>query len=304
VLITEFVSHPPRDERTIKAIARMNYLHSGYQKTGKILQDDLLYTLSVFITEPISWVSRFEWRSHTQMEMCAISTFWKGIGDNMGIEYNKLRRFDQGWKDGIEFYEDIKEWAEMYEIDEMVPALSNKITADETTSLLLFLVPEYLKHYGIKVIGVLMGDRLRKAMMYADPPQIYYPLVEALIAVRKCVLRYLSLPRPSFMRVREVGDAPDPKTGRYFHKNYQAHPFYNKPGFLNRWGPEAWLVWASGKDIPGTKGDLYMPGGFLFEEVGPRGVKGKGLDAMKANEDKLRVERPTGCPFAFAKEPL
>ena len=58
VLIREFVSFPPTSERSIKAISRMNYIHGGYQVSGKISHDDLLYTLSVFMTEPVRWVSR------------------------------------------------------------------------------------------------------------------------------------------------------------------------------------------------------------------------------------------------------
>lgn len=50
-----FSSHNPTDERVLKAIARMNYLHSRYQKAGKISNEDLLYTLSVFITEPVEY---------------------------------------------------------------------------------------------------------------------------------------------------------------------------------------------------------------------------------------------------------
>lgn len=50
LLIAEFATHHPKDKRTIKAIARMNTIHSLYQKAGKISNDDLLYTLSVFIT--------------------------------------------------------------------------------------------------------------------------------------------------------------------------------------------------------------------------------------------------------------
>ncbi len=61
----------------------MNYIHSGYQRAGKISNEDLLYTLSVFITEPISWIAKYEWRELTDMEICAIGTFWKSIGDSM-----------------------------------------------------------------------------------------------------------------------------------------------------------------------------------------------------------------------------
>jgi len=67
----------------------------------------------------------------SEMEICAIGTFWKSLGDNMGISYAKLPRSETGWKDGVEFYEDIRDWAENYEAQYMVPAATNKKTADE-----------------------------------------------------------------------------------------------------------------------------------------------------------------------------
>lgn len=64
------------------------------------------------------------------VEICAIGCFWKSIGDAMGIEYQgRLSKTE--WVDGIEFYEDIKAWAEDYEEKYMVPAETNKKTADE-----------------------------------------------------------------------------------------------------------------------------------------------------------------------------
>src|SRR5687767_7475550 len=91
LLIGEFLIHDPREQRTADAIARMNYLHGPYLKSGKITNDDLLYTLSVFITEPISWINRFEWRQVTDLEICALGTFWKSIGDAMSIDYSDLK---------------------------------------------------------------------------------------------------------------------------------------------------------------------------------------------------------------------
>ena len=103
------------------------------------------------------------------------------------------------------------------------------------------------------------------------------------------------------MQFRQVSDDPDPVTGRYYSTSYLAHPFYNKPSFINRWGPEGWFVWIFGGDVPGSKGDRYIPEGYAFEEVGPRAMKKKGLEETKAWEGKLRDERPAGCPFAFAR---
>jgi hypothetical protein len=100
----------------------------------------------------------------TDMEVCAVGTFWKSIGDAMGIKYEgRLSKHE--WIDGLEFYEDIKAWAEKYEEKHMVPAMSNKKTADQLVPLLFFYVPGVLKGAARNMVGVLMGDRLREAMM-------------------------------------------------------------------------------------------------------------------------------------------
>lgn len=72
VLITEFLAHSPSSDRANSAIARMNYLHSMYQRSGKISNDDMLYTLSLFVLEVERWVRENEWRSLTPMELCAL----------------------------------------------------------------------------------------------------------------------------------------------------------------------------------------------------------------------------------------
>ncbi|KAK9385122.1 hypothetical protein V1515DRAFT_609382 [Lipomyces mesembrius] len=51
----------------------------------------------------------------------------------------------------------------------------------------------------------------------------------------------------------------------------------------------------------GSKGDRYIPQGYLFEEVGPHIMKNKGLEETTAWEGKLRVERPVGYPLACAR---
>jgi hypothetical protein len=49
----------------------MNYLHGRYQKAGKISNDDMLFTLSLFVTEVERWARLYEWRQLTLMEICA-----------------------------------------------------------------------------------------------------------------------------------------------------------------------------------------------------------------------------------------
>lgn len=114
-----------------------------------------------------SWIRKYEWRSLTDMERCALGTFWRSIGDAMGIQYSGLLAHSE-WNDGLEFTEDITAWAKTYENSFMVSAPTNKKTADELVPLLLFYVPKYLKPAATNMVGVMMGDLLRRAMMYAS----------------------------------------------------------------------------------------------------------------------------------------
>lgn len=69
VLIRDFTSFPFNSERHAKALARMNWLHSRY----KISNDDMLYTLSVFVTSPDKWLGLYDWRGLTELEVSVIT---------------------------------------------------------------------------------------------------------------------------------------------------------------------------------------------------------------------------------------
>lgn len=173
LLIREFVGHAPGSERTIEAISRMNYLHSKYRLSGQILDDDMLYTLSLFAGEPIKWINKYEWRQLEEFEKCAIGTFWKSMGDAMSISFDSLKSGKVGFRDGLHWLEEVLQWAEDYEKQKMVPHISNKITADETVSLLLWNIPPAMKGIGENLVRALMDARLRAAMMYVKYPNTY-----------------------------------------------------------------------------------------------------------------------------------
>lgn len=126
----------------------MNYLHSGYRKAGKITDADMLYTLSLFALEPIRWTRRFEWRALTDMEICAIGTVWKDMGDAMEIPYTALKSGATGIRDGLQWLQDLEEWSVKYEEEHMVPAESNKQLAVGTIDLLLWNVPRRWRGVG------------------------------------------------------------------------------------------------------------------------------------------------------------
>jgi len=49
--------------------------------------------------------------------------------------------------------------------------------------------------------------------------------------------------------------------------------------------------------MPGSEGNRFYPNGYDISEVGPSRFEGKGTKDMNATAEKLRVERPAGCPF-------
>lgn len=300
VLIIDFTSNLPDSERAREALARMNYIHGMYIKSGKISNDDMLYTLSLFTWEPVRWINRLEWRQVEEFEKCAFGTFWKGVGDAMGIDYGVLKSSSEGWVDGLQWMEELAEWAEEYEKEQMIPHLNNFKTAEETVAILLYGVPSWGKAFGKQVVTVLMEERLRKAMMYERPPEWLITLTLQILELRKYTLRYLFLPRPSFMAVRGSTESPS-KDGTFF-LNYQNNaPWYIKPTLLNRYGPATWITRLMGLPLPGDDGNKYYPQGYKIPEVGPENLKGKGIDFFKSETERVGKVRTSGCPFNRVK---
>ncbi|KAJ8117597.1 hypothetical protein OPT61_g1236 [Boeremia exigua] len=296
ILIGSFLAYSPTSERANSAIARMNYLHSRYQKANKISNDDMLYTLSLFVLEIERWMRLYEWRSLTPMEIAAFGTHWKVVGDAMGISYAVLRHSTH--KDGLEFFEDLKEWADKYEEKHMIPNKFNHQLAEETTRILLTNVPEPLKPYGQQLVTAMMDDRLRSAMLYDQPPAIYPKIAKAVFGLRNFISKNLLPPRPRALWASSFTDQPDPKTGRYFMTEYENEPWYVKPTFAARNSPLAWLRWASGKPYP--DGQRYKPQGYKTFEVGPENLEGLGLEECEATRDRLLNSDRGRCPFAFS----
>jgi len=94
------------------------------------------------------------------------------------------------------------------------------------------------------------------------------------------ILKGRRLSHPELLRKRTISDTSDPITGRFGYKDYQAHPFYVKPTFWNRWCPEALFVRLSGGTVPGSDGTTYAPEGYMFEEVGPARSRARDLDKV------------------------
>ncbi|KAL4780478.1 hypothetical protein BJX76DRAFT_337997 [Aspergillus varians] len=295
-LVQEFVGQPPSAARGQAAIVRTRYLHSGYRSSGMIRDDDMLYTLGLFAIQPVRFIKQYEWRELTDVEKCAIGTFWKSLGDGLDVSYNALPSGKTGFRDGLQWLEEIVAWSDAYEEKCMLPDTNNRRIADRTTAVLLYLIPKPLLHVGLKFVSFMMDDRLRKAMVYDPPPASYAKIFSLLLSARRFVMRYLALPRPYLLRYTTFTEHQTVDEGIYMIQ-WDGAPYYVKPTIWNRWGPAAWYTRALGRPLPGDEGDKYRPAGYHIADVGPTCFEGKGREYQQEGVEGLRISRTGGCPF-------
>lgn len=122
-------------------------------------------------------------------------------------------------------------------------------------------------------------------------------MINAVLQLRKLFLRFLVLPRPEFLRKKYIPSKPDKNTGRFNSIKYLSYPWYVKPSFSRRWGPKAWVARLLGRKVPGDDGNKYAPDGYIFNEIGPQDLKGKGIKEMEETRLKLTQQGRGGCPF-------
>ncbi|KAH8811511.1 hypothetical protein F5884DRAFT_278691 [Xylogone sp. PMI_703] len=298
-LICEIALNPPSTPRSITALSRLNYIHNTYINKGKISNDDMLYTLSRFVLEPIEWIAKYEWRQLDDFEKGALAFLWMEIGLGMGISYEVLevgceRQRGRKWRDALEWLETLKLWSEEYEKKSMVPAKENRIISESLLKYRQEPLPDWAKPYLEKIFMAVIDDRLRESIMFDKPPQLYFTFVSVFGRVRKFWLRHLSLPRPYWRRGQFISDDVDPKTGRYYFVRWARYPWYIRPQDRIKRG-----LLGSRRKLVDNDPTKYRPEGYLIEELGPDYMKGKGLEEMEKNQEVLRRQDRGGCPFTF-----
>ncbi|KAA8650359.1 hypothetical protein EYZ11_000739 [Aspergillus tanneri] len=271
ILIAQFILFEPSSDRAVTALARTKYLHVGYRASGAILDDDLLYTLSLFVLQPIRFIAQFEWRAMSDLERCAIATYWKYLGDALDISYDALPSGKTGFRDGLHFLEELEEWSVRYEKRNMVPNAANKALADRTMDVMLYTLPRGMKHIGLR---------------YDRPSRIYCWIFNSIMGIRRLLLRYCMLPRPYFLRTVITTDHRNDQ-GRYHVRVWSGAPYYVQPTFRNRWGPSAWFSRLLGLPVPGDEGEKYSPHGYEPADLGPKAFEGKGHKTVQDIKGEL-----------------
>lgn len=297
ILIVEAVLNEPGSDRNLDAVARMNYLHDRYRKAGKIADDDMLYTLSLFCLEPVRWTRKFEWRSLTQVELCAMGVYWKSLGDQMNVPYHRLKSSGTGWTDGLHWLEELNEWSTAYEIENMLPADTNHILSAATIDLALANVPRLFHSVVRQYVSAFLDERLRIAMKLQQPSRPMAYTLSMVLNFRKLALRHLCLPRRDAARELWFSQSPDPRTGRFHATHYVDRPWYIEPSLSNRWHIVSWILWSVGGAIPSKDNPENRPEGYKIADLGPENMEGKGIQEMDMARSLL-AEQVRKCPFA------
>ncbi|XXG98981.1 hypothetical protein Hte_005314 [Hypoxylon texense] len=162
VLLTNMIMRPPGSPQARQAVARTNYLHNIYRRAGRISNEDMLYTLSLFILEAIRWTDKYEWRRLTDTERCAMATCFKVWGEDLEISYEALA--SQRWVDGLHWLDKLDAWSRRYEEQNVALSDTNIEIVAATKELMLCQVPRFLHGLVWSIVSVLLGPRVRHAM--------------------------------------------------------------------------------------------------------------------------------------------
>lgn len=89
----------------------------------------------------------------------------EAMGDAMSISYAELSSYETVWTDGLHWLEDVRAWSISYEDAHMVAATTNNKLANAHLDLLFINLSAGLAAMAKGVVAVLLGERLRQAMM-------------------------------------------------------------------------------------------------------------------------------------------
>ncbi|KAI1658972.1 hypothetical protein F4813DRAFT_355277 [Daldinia decipiens] len=308
-------------------MGRTRAINAAYRKSGKVREDDMLYTLAALATQPVRLINAWEWRNLTDAELCAIGVLYRALAEAFDIDWKK-QFADMAQKEkasqavsifgkvsvdlnntdstspysGLTFFHSLSAWQQLYENQAMRHMPANHFLAATAIDLLLWGVPGvYLKRVTTRFLVALMDDHLRIAVGYPAPSVIYRICVKTILTSRKLALLYLSLPRPDFLTIQPTrvmdskvsypqDNSPDgvlKQQSRTILTSYVAAPYYVKPTIWNRWGPGAWWWWCLGHPLPAQNDQHFIPEGYLIPEIGPR--QGKTATAQAREEQAVRA---------------
>lgn len=138
--------------------------HARYRRANKILDPDLLHTLGDGLAEILRIVDGQEWRRLTDVERCAAGVFHNNLGEDMEIPFDGLPSNAEGWRDGVHFAMELRDWTIRYEEEVARPNAQSdqyvRVYVDSAVSSLPAFVGRALR----KSLGAELDEIMRESL--------------------------------------------------------------------------------------------------------------------------------------------
>ncbi|CEG77003.1 hypothetical protein RMATCC62417_11821 [Rhizopus microsporus] len=210
-------------ERREASIRRLNELHGKYP----ISNEDYLYTLVLFVAEPLRWINNWEWRKLDIREVNAIFKVWYEIGTKMNIK---------------DIPDTLEEWyviQKEYVESSVKYHPANWICADPTIKHLGKKLPGFMLPIVYKMLPCLLEKSECDAFGISTASLPMRIIFDTLICLRAWFIRYLCLPRKVF-DLRTPFHANE--QGKYVPHYFVYDPPIYKDGYrIEELGPEKFM---------------------------------------------------------------
>ncbi|TMQ70800.1 MAG: DUF2236 domain-containing protein [Candidatus Eisenbacteria bacterium] len=175
ILIAEMCEWGYEGGRGQEALARINWAHGHF----KIGNDDFLYVLWTFISEPIRWMDTFCWRKLCPNERQGYYYFWREVGKRMGM------------RDIPPSLEAFTAWAAAYEREHFHFAETNQKIGSATRDLFASWFPRLTAPIVNYSIYALLDDDMLQAFGFPKPLPLTRPMIRAGLKLRGAFIRWL-----------------------------------------------------------------------------------------------------------------
>ncbi|KAI9307150.1 hypothetical protein BJ944DRAFT_198105 [Cunninghamella echinulata] len=172
-----------QNHRAKLSVERLNQIHGKYP----IRNGDYLYTLALFLSEPVRWINSYEWRKLDIREINAIFRVWHDIGVDMKIQ------------DVPNTKEELLKFKEEYEVKEIKYSPSNWKCAVPTIEHLLTRLPRFVGPLVYKFVPCFLEKRDIDAFGIDHPSWFIRLLFWFFIRSRAFFIRYFCFPRKRYL---------------------------------------------------------------------------------------------------------
>jgi hypothetical protein len=174
LILGEISQNSLETERSKLALKRLNFLHGKY----KIANDDMLYTLSIFMFMVSQWSERFGWRAFTEEEKNILFLYWREIGKRMNITGIPRTR------------EEMESWTAKFEKENLKYSKTNQQVGEAVMNAMVSVFPRILQAFLRELFATFLELQVLEAMGFKRPSAVMYTVGHGILYLYKYLVRW------------------------------------------------------------------------------------------------------------------